>query len=273
MIVKRARLHIDQSRLSLPALQGLVGGGGAVSFAKERKHAEHIFFSSMALVMLAIVLIGFAPSFFLRGVVPVGVTSPLDDGGSIGPGYFILHGLVFTSWMMLYCAQTLLVASGRIAVHRRLGRAAAIVAPLVVITGLGASFYAARHGFHAVPVPTPTFLAVPILGITLYGVLVWLGWRNRHDPQAHKRYMLLATMGIVGAATARIGLLRAIIPPWFDATLLLLIPLILWDMLSIGRPHRVTLWGGLLLLVVTLGAVPIGMTQPWLVFANLLTGN
>ena len=259
--------------LSLLAIQGLIGRGWVVSETMSRWSSERLFFSTMALVMLAIVLIGFAPSFFLRGIVPASAPNPFDDGGTFGPGYFILHGLIFTSWMMLYCAQTLLVASGRVAVHRRLGRAAAIVAPLVVITGLGASFYAARHGFHAVPVPTPTFLAVPILGIMLYGVLVWLGWRNRHAPQAHKRYMLLATMGIVGAATARIGLLRAIIPPWFDATLLLLIPLIIWDMTSQGRPHRVTLWGGLSLLVVTLGAVPIGMTPPWLAFANLLTGN
>jgi hypothetical protein len=55
----------------------------------------------MAALLLATVLVGFAPSFFLRAYFG---TPPL-------PMYLQLHGVVLTAWFLLFFVQTSLIAS------------------------------------------------------------------------------------------------------------------------------------------------------------------
>ena len=68
---------------------------------------DSIFFPAMALAMAAVVFTGFAPSWFLRGYIqpsyPLEPLSPL----------LIIHGTAFTLWVVLFIAQTSLVAANR----------------------------------------------------------------------------------------------------------------------------------------------------------------
>jgi hypothetical protein len=71
------------------------------------KRAEDVFFTGMSLLMLLIVLVGFAPSYFLRGAVFAHLPSVLVH----------LHGAVFSSWIILFVIQSSLVSAGNIRLH------------------------------------------------------------------------------------------------------------------------------------------------------------
>lgn len=80
-----------------------------------RRRTSKPFYTGMAIILAATVFLGFAPTFYLRGYVPL----PLG----VGPLYPLLvaHGLVNTLWFALFLAQTLLIAASRTDLHRRLG--------------------------------------------------------------------------------------------------------------------------------------------------------
>src|SRR5437879_6233886 len=87
---------------------------------------DHVFFSTMALLMLATVFLGFARTYYLAGVF----RAPL-------PALIIhLHGAAFSCWILLLVTQTSLVSAGRVDVHRRLGIAGFLLAILMVMLGV-----------------------------------------------------------------------------------------------------------------------------------------
>jgi hypothetical protein len=81
--------------------------------------------------------------------------------------------------------------------------------------------------------------------------------------------MLLATIGILPAAVARIPLdfFRQGGPlVFFGMTDLLILPCLLFDIVTRGRPHRATVLGGLLLVISHPLRLIIGNTSVWLAF-------
>src|SRR6476660_1999653 len=85
--------------------------------AADRKISERKFYSRMALFLVFLVLLGFGPSFYLRGVVP----SYPRPNPTLPPAV-VLHGTVFTLWMLAIVAQTQLIAARKHAVHMKLGK-------------------------------------------------------------------------------------------------------------------------------------------------------
>jgi len=84
------------------------------------------FFLCLSYVMLAIVLIGFSPTFYLRAIFDVPAI----------PLYVYVHGAAMTSWYIWFCVQTTAVNSSRVALHRRLGVIGITIAVLVLISGV-----------------------------------------------------------------------------------------------------------------------------------------
>src|SRR4051794_39857328 len=81
------------------------------------RRRDRRFYSGMALVITAIVFAGFYRTFYL---------SPWLQGPALSP-LRILHGAAFSAWILLFVAQTTLVAAGRTDIHRRLGVAGAVL--------------------------------------------------------------------------------------------------------------------------------------------------
>jgi hypothetical protein len=65
---------------------------------------DHLFFSVMALCMLATVFVGFARTYYLAGVFHAPLPSLIIH----------LHGAAFSCWILLLVTQTSLVAAGRV---------------------------------------------------------------------------------------------------------------------------------------------------------------
>lgn len=233
----------------------------------KRLSAERRFFSGMALAILATVIVGFARSFFLRPLFPGWPSSPET--------IFYVHGAVFTAWVVLLVAQTSLIAGGRTELHRKIGPFSAVLAVAMVVLGTLGALIAARRptGFVGIPVPPLQFLAIPLFDITLFAAFTWLAIAQRQNPQAHKRWMLLATVNLVTAAIARWpGVLPFGPLAFFALTDMFVLALAIWDFRARGRLHPVTLWGGLLIIVSQPLRLVVSNTEGWLVFARWATG-
>lgn len=228
--------------------------------------SERRFFTGIALVILATVLVGFARSFFLRPLFPAWPSPPET--------IFYVHGALFTAWIALFTAQTSLVAAGRTDWHRRIGPYAGILAIAMIIIGVMGALIAARRatGFVGVPVPPLQFLAIPLFDMASFATFVVLGFHRRRDAQRHKRWMLLATISLITAAIARWPGVAPYGPlAYFALTDLFIVALAVFDFRARGRLHPVTLWGGLLLIVSQPLRLGIMGTDAWLAFAKWAT--
>jgi hypothetical protein len=207
------------------------------------------FFPAMGLLMLAVVALGFGPSFYLRGFG----TEVLAPGLQTLPVHIYAHGIALTTWFLLFVVQTLLVASNRTQIHRRLGVVGAIIAATVVVTTLLTLQYAVATPVRLSFLDVPVSFYFNLLTLIQFSVLIGCGLRFRGQPEVHKRLMFLATMSLLGAAVSRLPGVFALSPligP--NAPLLLVAALIARDFILDRRLHRATLWGGIVLQIAPL---------------------
>jgi hypothetical protein len=218
-----------------------------------------------AVAAVLVVFSGFARTFFLNGYL---AHFPLT-------GLLVLHGLVMTLWFTLFLVQVRLVASHRTAVHRRLGVLGAVLALLVLAVGTTVAIVGARAG-HAPPGAPPAlvFLAIPIGDMVMFAALVGTALWMRRRPEYHKRLMLLATLGILTAAIARIpidALQSAGLPAFFAVTDLLILACVTVDTIRHRRLHPAFGWGFGFVVLTEVGRFLLAGTPQWMVFAKWLT--
>jgi len=233
------------------------------AFVNRRR--ERLFYTGMAVAFLLLVFAGFARTYYLRPYFGTPQLTPLLH----------LHGLIFTSWLVLLLAQTTLIAAKRTAVHRRLGWAGAALAVLMILVGTTTAVVRAK----IVEVPPGSasplaFLTVPLGDMLVFALLIGAGFYYRRRLDVHKRLMLLATIAILPAAVARLpfDFIQQVGPlAFFGLPDLFILVILLYDLLTRARPHRATVWGGLLLIVSHPLRLVIGNTQAWLSFATWLT--
>jgi len=243
-----------------------------VASGADRKTLERKFYSRMAIFLVVIVFLGFAPSFYLRGIVP-----EYPRPNPTLPPAVIFHGLMFTLWMALLVIQTQLVATRRTATHMKLGKASMLVAiallPVMYLTAV----WAVPRESHPPFTDALNWTAIPLAVIPAFAFLVYEAWRRRRESQWHKRLMLSATiLFAAGPGFSRIPLA----PPTFwgftlqllVGTALLFAPLFIWDRRTQGAVHPATFTG---YAVATAAAViPLALiyTNSWAGIAAHLPG-
>ena len=239
---------------------------------RARWSAERRFHLGFAAALAAAVLLGFSRTFFLRAWFP-----DWAQAHGAPETFFYVHGVVFAGWFLLLLAQPLLVAAGRVDVHRRLGRLGGGLAVAMVLLGTIGSLKAAARptGFIDVPLPPLKFLIVPLADLVLFGSFVALALVKRRDPQSHKRYMLLASIALVGAGVARwpFAVMAAASPvPGFTmvdlCVDLFVVAMVVWDLASRRRVHPVTLLGGAVLIAFQPLGLALAETRARLAFAG-----
>jgi hypothetical protein len=225
--------------------------------------ADRRFFTAMAIVAAITVFAGFAPTYFLKGAF----------GAPALPLLVHVHGLLFTSWILLFVTQTSLVAVRRTDIHRRLGILGAVLASAMVVVGLMTAIAAARRG--ASPAggpPALQFLVIPFGDILVFASLIGTGLYFRRQPQIHKRLLLLATISLLTAAIARLPHVLPAGPlAFFGLTDLFVVACLAYDLVVRGRIHPAFIWGGLLLVLSQPLRLLLAGTDAWLAFATWLT--
>lgn len=212
------------------------------------------FFFYYALMLLAVVLLGFSPSFFARFA--------FQQEGM--PLYLHLHGALLTGWFVLLVTQALLVRNANTALHRQLGQFFAVYGLLVVVGSLmatlnfvprelggGTSFdmdMADVNPQQAVGIPFLTFatalVCFNIASVVGFALLLGLAVLLRETADAHKRFVLFASVSIIAPAVARISRIVAgteqgpIIPV---GLLMFVLAMVVHDYWQQKKLHRATL--------------------------------
>ena len=207
------------------------------------------FYVLLGVVAIVIVHIGFSRSYI----------SPVLNGSFGGRKILHVHGAIFMMWLVTSTVQPLLIQKKQFVWHRRVGVFGFVLAAVVTVFGLyiGIStihISLAKGGGQA----AKEFLLTPITDMMLFATFAALALRNVKNPEAHKRFIILATLAILPAATARTFSLFT----WWtkneviDTLLALLIMeitlyiAVLHDWIVKRKVHPVYLWGGVIIIII-----------------------
>ncbi|HEX4737351.1 MAG TPA: hypothetical protein VH331_07305 [Allosphingosinicella sp.] len=193
------------------------------------------FFLRAAIVMALIVVAGFS---FQLGMGRSTFASPLRVHA---------HAIAFMGWVAIYVAQNVLVATGRMALHRRLGWiAAAWMVPMIVLGCLATAgmVRAGRVPFFFRPLQFLVFdpmILFTFVGLTTAAILM------RRRTEWHRRLHYCGMSILIGPGISRL-LPSPLLQPWAWETVFLLcliFPLvgIRSDIRRSGRAHPAWRWG------------------------------
>jgi hypothetical protein len=217
-----------------------------------------------AVLMPLIVLAGFARTYYLKGFF----------GNPPLPGLLVhLHGLVMTSWVVLFITQVSLVATRRTRAHQRLGVFGAILAAVIVVVGIMTAIAAAARGASPGP-PALQFLVIPLGDMLVFAALIGMAlyWR-RGRLDIHKRLMLLAAVNLLAPAIARIPLsfiANGGALAFFGLTDLCILACVAFDTIRNRRLHPAFLWGTIFIIVAQPLRLVLAGTDVWIRFAKVL---
>jgi hypothetical protein len=227
------------------------------------RRRERLFYLGMAVAILITVFAGFSRSYFLKA----------HFGGRPLSTLLHFHGLVFTSWVLLFLTQTTLVAARRTDIHRRLGVLGGVLAGLVLILGTTTAIVRAKAGAAPTGIPPLAFLAIPLTDMLVFALLIGAGLYYRHRADVHKRLMTLGTIALLAAPIARLpfGVMQAGPPAFFGLADLFIVACLVYDLVTWRRIHPATLWGGLLIVASQPLRLMLSGTPAWMDFATWLT--
>jgi hypothetical protein len=184
------------STITVPGVTGTVDRVSAGRRTRPR------FYVGLTAFMVAIVLVGFWPSYF----------GPLLRGTVTRPLVIQVHGIIFVGWMAMLVAQVLLAVRGRIDLHRRVGRVGIVYGWVVLAMGIVAGPAASIIHVHAGQWTRDEgagFLLVTFGDMLLFGSFFAAAVAYRTRPEMHKRLMIAATTALLFAAVGRMNFISS----------------------------------------------------------------
>jgi hypothetical protein len=169
----------------------------AAAGRKANRPLDRYVYAVLAAAFALGVFAGFSKTYYLKA---------LFGGPPLPSATVHLHGLVMTSWVLLFAVQVALISSRRVRVHQRLGYASIALAVLIVVIGLRTALEAARHGSLSTPVgfSEPTFSIVPLGDLLLFMMLYGGAVYYRRMPSRHKSLMFLTAINFMPPAIGRL---------------------------------------------------------------------
>ena len=230
------------------------------------------FYLGMTLVLAAIVLTGFMPTLFGRALFNVPKM----------PGHLYLHGIVLAAWFALLVTQASLVGR-QLAVHRKLGWAAVGFAILIPVVGMATQLAMPGH-IRSTGADLAPFVELieTVFWLNLVASLQFAGFVTaaiclRKHSESHKRLMLLASIAIIQPAAARLSRWPIFGNTATDlaqpastgndvkfalgAVVLLIVAMVVNDLRTRQRLHRVTLIGAVILMGTVMLAPAIAKSE------------
>ena len=233
---------------------------------KESASRSRFFFVVMACAVIVTVFAGFAPTFYLRGSFTQ--TRPMSM-------LLHVHGIVFSAWVSLFLVQTLLIARGARRLHQRFGWIGAGIAAAMISLVAAAVIEELRraNGFP----PPPLALALSAFDIIVFAILVGTALYYRKRPDWHKRFMLSATIVLLGAPMfravvhslgrgdmAKVSIVSTLLVDAF------FLPCFAYDLLTRRRIHPAYLVALALIVLDQVAQATVVSWTPWIKFSQAL---
>jgi hypothetical protein len=157
------------------------------------------------------------------------------------------HAIMFVGWVTIYLMQNIFAASGRMALHRRLGWVAAGWIIPMIILGFGVTIAMVRRGqvpFFFLPVH---FLIFDPLSLVTFAALTGSAILLRNKTDWHRRLHLCGMAMLMGPGFGRF-LPMPLLEPWawevsFAGGLLFPLAGVVADIRRTGHVHRAFRWG------------------------------
>jgi hypothetical protein len=225
---------------------------------------ERRFYAWGAAAIVLVAFSGFARTYYLKGAFG---TPPL-------PTLVHLHAAAMTAWIVLFVAQTRLIAARRTDWHRRVGVAGVLLIAAITVIGVLTAIDSARRGMTFPGMSPLVFLVLPLGTVFVFVLLAGCAIVYRRRSDFHKRLMLLATLSILTPAIARVPWepFRAVGPPLFiGLTDALVLAFVVWDTVRNRRLHPAFGWGALFLFASQPLRMALAHTEAWARFASWLT--
>ena len=217
-----------------------------------RRHAiDRWIFVFTAALFIAIILAGFIPDSLAKiAAVRAGQRPPF-------PIVLHMHAVLMASFMLLLLTQTTLAAAGRRDLHMKVGLAAFVIAPALVLVGIvlvPTMYHQTSDALRAATAPAvrdelrrsllrkDNIMLLQFRIAILFPMLLALALRaRRFDAGLHKRLMILASAIPLGAGIDRITWLPTTLPgsPLSSDLYLLaaVAPMFIWDVVRNRRVH------------------------------------
>jgi hypothetical protein len=193
--------------------------------------------------------------FFLRSaiimaaLIAAGFSMQLAMGRSTfaSPARVHFHAILFMGWVAIYLAQNVLIASGRVDLHRRLGWVAAAWMIPMLVSGLVVTAMMVRNGTVPFFFQPLQFLVFDPLTLTGFAGLTVAAIVLRRRTDWHRRLHFCGMALLLAPAFGRL-LPLPLLQPWaweatFAVTLLFPLAGVLADVRRSGRAHRAWTWG------------------------------
>ena len=251
-----------------------------------RAHAiDRWIFVAMAAWFIVIVLAGFIPDSMVKvAMIRAGARAPF-------PPILHVHAVLMGSFLLLLLAQSVMMATGRSALHKQVGIAAFVLVPALIVVGLilaptiyhqiwgGAHFGPPEVRAALTPV-VPRLENILLLQIhagILFGLFMAMALRARTANSGfHKRMVFLATAVPLAASIDRMEWLPSTFPASPMSTdgyiLLAVAPLFLWDVIRNRRVHSAYLVWAAIYLPASLIMYQLWDTPGWHATAQRIMG-
>ena len=193
------------------------------------------FFLRSAIIMAAIIVAGFS------------VQLAMGRSTFASPVRVHVHAILFMGWVAIYLAQNVLVASGRLDLHRRLGWVAAVWMIPMVVSGFLVTVIMVRSGTVPFFFQPLQFLVFDPMTVTGFAGLTVAAIMLRRRTEWHRRLHFCGMALLLAPAFGRL-LPLPLLQPWaWEATfaVTMLFPLVgVWsDRRRSGRVHPAWKWG------------------------------
>lgn len=219
------------------------------SIASDRR-----FYLFMTILVAVLAIVGFAPNStgILAGAIP------------IPPLLVHLHAAAMVSWLLLLVAQASLVTAGRRDLHMRLGLVSLGLVPAILVLSVATTVirYYDANEFGAGAIVANVLILQLRFFIMFPALIIWALAVRTSDPETHKRVMLLAAVGPLGAAFGRMGWIPGNdLQVTYDIAssfeLVALAPAFVYDLVRFGKLHRAYVIG-------------LALALPWMLLTHFV---
>lgn len=164
----------------------------AAPFAVRHRH-DRIMIAAVVIAIWLAIVTGFAIDIVNRA-----------HSGALNFALIVhLHAAAYTGWLVLLATQVWLVRTGRVAMHRRLGYAALVLLPAMLVLGPATAYYGVANNPY-MPDKWIAWLSVNYTNVFGSIVLLTAGLLMRRNAAAHKRLMLMGTIALTEPGFSRI---------------------------------------------------------------------